>query len=148
MKRVSAILSIIVVVAGVRFVACAGDDVPERPSARDEFVMKYARARAAAVQYDHVARLCIEAAAGRFWVEVDTGVPGAAMADTIGGVVDLSAEHPDVEMAAAADTLCFDARGLAYVGGACDPHGIVVTFSQRGAVDTVQLSPGGTVVRR
>jgi len=148
MTRVSAVLLIIVAVAGVRFVACAGDDAPEGPSARDEFVMTYARARAAGVQYDRVARLCIEAAAGRFWVEVDTGVPGAAMADTMGRVVDLAVEYPDVDMAAAADTLCFDAEGLAYVGGPCDPHGIVVTFSHRGAVDTVQLSPGGTVIRR
>jgi hypothetical protein len=148
MRRLSAVLLIVVVVSGLRFVACPGEDAPDGPSARDEFVIRYARARAAAVQYDRVARLCIEAAAGRFWVEVDTGVPGAAMADTIGRVVDLSAEHPDVEMTAEVDTLCFDAEGLAYVAGACDPHGSIVTFSHRGGVDTVQLSPGGTVIGR
>lgn len=148
MRRISAILLILIVAAGVRFVACSGEDAPVGPSARDTFASTIALARAAAVRYDRVARLCVEAAEGRFWVEVDTGVPAASMADTIGRVVHLAAEYPGVRMTAGVDTLCFDAEGLAYVVDACDPHGIIVTFSHRGRVDTVQLSPGGTVLRR
>ena len=56
-------------------------------SARNAFANTYARARAAAVQYGREGRLHIRADQGQFWVEVDTGLPGAILADTIGRVV-------------------------------------------------------------
>lgn len=147
MRRVSAVLLVIAVAAGVRFVACSGEDASVGPSARNEFVSTYALARAATMRFDRVARLCIEAAEGRYWVEVDTGVPAATMTDTIGRVIDLRTEHPGVLMTAGVDTLCFDAEGLPYVTGGCDSHETIVTLSHRGGVDTVRLSPGGTVIR-
>jgi Tfp pilus assembly protein FimT len=119
-------------------------------SARDAFVNTYARARAAAVQYGREARLHLETARGQFWVEVDTGVPGAMQADTIGRVVQLGKEYAGVTMQTetGVDTLCFDARGLAYSGGGCDGHGTFLYFSRWDRVDTIQLSLGGTVVKR
>ncbi|UCC73237.1 MAG: hypothetical protein JSV86_01345 [Gemmatimonadota bacterium] len=117
-------------------------------SARDAFINTYARARAAAVQYGREGRLHVRADLGEFWVEVDTGVPGAMRADTIGRVVALASEYGGVTMFSDRDTLCFDARGLAFAGGACDPHDAIITFSRWDRVDTVQLSLGGTVVRR
>ena len=117
-------------------------------SARDAFVNTYARARAAAVQYGREARLHIETGRGEFWVEVDTGTAGAIQADTVGRVVHLPTEYGGVTMMTAVETLCFDARGLAYAGGGCDAHGVIVEFSRWDRVDTVQLSLGGTVMRR
>jgi hypothetical protein len=117
-------------------------------SARNAFANTYARARAAAVQYGREGRLHIRVDQGQFWVEVDTGVPGAMLADTIGRVVHLSTEYSGVTMFSPKDTLCFDARGLAYSGGACDTHDAIITFSRWDRVDTVQLSLGGTIVRR
>jgi hypothetical protein len=117
-------------------------------SARDAFVNTYARARAVAVQYGREARLHIAIDRGEFWVEVDTGVPGAAAADTIGRVVRLPLEYAGVSMFTTKDTLCFDARGLAFAGGGCNTHDAIVTFARWDRVDTVQLSLGGTVVRR
>ncbi len=117
-------------------------------SARDAFVNTYARARATAVQYGRDGRLHIRADRGQFWVEVDTGVPGALAADTIGRVVNLAAEYGGVTMYSPKQVLCFDSRGLAYSGGVCESHDAIITFSRASRVDTVQLSLGGTVVRR
>jgi prepilin-type N-terminal cleavage/methylation domain-containing protein len=118
-------------------------------SARDVFVNTYARARAVAVQFGREARLRVDVVDGRFWVEVDTGVPPALATDTIGSVVEVRRDYGGVTMYVEnTDRLCFDARGLAYSGSGCDPHDVIVTFSRMDRVDTVQLSLGGTVVRR
>ncbi len=117
-------------------------------SARDVFINTYARARVAAVQFGREGRLHLRADQGLFWVEVDTGVPGAIAADTIGHVVDVRREYGGVTMSSARQTLCFDARGLTYSGGGCEPHDAVIVFSRMDRADTVQLSLGGTVVRR
>jgi hypothetical protein len=117
-------------------------------SARDVFINTYARARVAAVQFGREGRLHIRADQALFWVEVDTGVPGAIAADTIGHVVDVRREYGGVTMYSPRQTLCFDARGLAYSGGNCEPHNAIIVFSRMDRADTVQLSLGGTVVRR
>lgn len=117
-------------------------------SARDVFVNTYARARAAAVQFGREGRLHIRADQGEFWVEVDTGVPGAMAADTIGLVMNVRRDYGGVTMFSPRQQLCFDSRGLAYSGGACEPHDAIIVFSRMDRADTVQLSLGGTVVRR
>lgn len=117
-------------------------------SARDVFINTYARARVAAVQFGREGRLHIRADQGLFWVEVDTGVPGAIAADTIGHVVDVRREYGGVTMSSPRQRLCFDARGLAYSGGACEPHNAIIVFSRLDRADSVRLSLGGTVVRR
>lgn len=117
-------------------------------SARDAFVNTYARARAAAVQYGREGRLQVRAAEGKFWVEVDTGAVGAVATDTIGRVVHVFNEYSGVTMFSPRQVLCFDSRGLAYSGGACEPHDAEIVFQRVDRADTVQLSLGGTVVRR
>lgn len=116
--------------------------------ARDAFVNTYARARATAIQYGREGRLQIRPAQHEFWVEVDTGVPGAMATDTIGRVVDVHREYVGVTMFSPRQMLCFDSRGLAYSGGACEPHDTEIIFSRVNRADTVKLSLGGTVVKR
>lgn len=116
--------------------------------ARDAFVNTYAKTRAAAIQYGREGRLHILAAEGRFWVEVDTGGPGAMATDTIGRVVDVFEEYTGVTMFSPRQVLCFDSRGLSYSGGLCEPHDAEIVFKRVDRADTVQLSLGGTVVRR
>jgi prepilin-type N-terminal cleavage/methylation domain-containing protein len=118
-------------------------------SARDVFINTYARTRAAAMQFGRDARLRIDAGNDRFWVEVDTGVPPALATDTLGPVVDVARDYGGVTMFSAKQKLCFDARGLTYSGSdGCETHDAVITFSRLSRTDTVQLSLGGTVVRR
>lgn len=117
-------------------------------SARDVFINSYARARAVAVQFGREGRLHMQAAQGRFWVEVDTGVVGAQATDTVGLVVDVRKEYGGVTMFSPRQVLCFDSRGLAYSGGVCEPHDAIIVFARMDRADTVQLSLGGTVVRR
>ncbi len=116
-------------------------------SARDVFVNTHARARAVAVQFGREGRLQIRPAEGRFWVEVDTGVPGAMATDTVGPLVDVRREYGGVTMYAPRQVLCFDSRGLAYSGGGCEPHDAIIIFARQDRADTVRLSLGGTVVR-
>jgi type II secretory pathway pseudopilin PulG len=117
-------------------------------SARDAFVNTYARARAVAVQFGREGRLHIRADRGEFWVEVDTGVPGAMASDTVGPVVDVRRDYSGVTMFSPRQVLCFDSRGLAYSGGVCEPHDAIIILTRSDRADTVQLSLGGTVVRR
>jgi len=117
-------------------------------SARDAFVNTHARARAVAVQFGREGRLHIAADRGQFWVEVDTGVPGAMATDTIGMVVNVTKEYGGVTLFSPRRVLCFDSRGLAYSGGVCEPHDAVIEFARMDRVDTVQLSLGGSVIRR
>lgn len=117
-------------------------------SARDVFVNYYARARAVAIQYGREGRLHIEAAKARFWVETDTGRPGATAADTIGLVLDVAREYGGVTMYSTRRVLCFDSRGLPFTDSKCEPHDAAVVFARSDRADTVQLSLGGTVVRK
>ncbi len=117
-------------------------------SARDVFINTYARARAVAIQFGRQGRLHIRPERGEFWVEVDTGVPGATAPDTVGPVVNLNEEYAGVTMFSPKRTLCFDARGLTYEGGVCESHDAIIVFSRMDRADTVQISLGGTVVRR
>jgi hypothetical protein len=118
-------------------------------SARDVFANTYARTRAVAVQFGREARLRIDVANSQFWVEVDTGMPPVLITDTIGPVVDVTRDYGGVTMYAEKQQLCFDARGLAYWGAdGCESHDAIITFSRLDRTDTVQLSLGGTVVRR
>ena len=118
-------------------------------SARDVFVNSYARARATAVQYGRVARLHIDALDREVWVEVDTGVVGATAPDTIGIVLNLYKEYGGVTMFSTRQVLCFDSRGLPFVGDPqCETHDASIVFERANKSDTVELSLGGTVFKR
>lgn len=118
-------------------------------SARDVFVNYHARARAGAVQFGRQGRLHIDAGNGVFWVEVDTGVPGATGTDTLGQILNFRNEFGGVTMSSNRGVLCFDSRGLPFTGGAtCDPPDATVVFEQSDRADTVRISLGGTVIQR
>lgn len=119
-------------------------------SARDTFVNFYARTRAVAVQYGREARLHMDAVDRQFWVEVDTGVPGAIATDTVGIVMNVAREYGGVTMnTGGKQVLCFDSRGLPFMGDPqCETHDAVIVFERASRADTVQVSLGGTVIRR
>jgi hypothetical protein len=63
-------------------------------------------------------------------------------------VVNIGREYSGVTMYSPRQVLCFDSRGLAYESGVCEPHDAAVVFNGLDRADTVQLSVGGTVIRR
>ncbi len=108
----------------------------------DRLAMTHGLARATAVRFGRVAELHIDAANGRFWVEVDTS--GTGIRDTIGVVNDLSGQ---VTMLSTRTLLCFDLRGLTTTRNACEAGDALVQFSLQGRTDTLQTSVLGKVLR-
>lgn len=110
----------------------------------DEFSTAHSLARTAAVQTGRVARLRIEATAGRFWVEVDTGFI-AGVRDTVDVVKRLSGAG--VTMSSNRSLLCFDSRGLPTTRGGCQPHDATLVFRFGEQADTIRITPLGRILR-
>ena len=108
----------------------------------DRLAMAHGLARATAVRFGRVAELHIDAANGRFWVEVDTS--GTGIRDTVGLMNDLAGQ---VTMSSNRSLLCFDSRGLVTTRGQCDPGNVTVQFSMQGRTDTFQTTVLGKVLR-
>ncbi len=108
----------------------------------DRLAMSHGLARATAVRFGRVAELHIDAANGRFWVEVDTS--GTGVRDTIGVVNDFGGQ---VAMLSNRTLLCFDLRGLTTTRGACEAGDALVQFSLLGRTDTLQTTVLGKVLR-
>ncbi len=108
----------------------------------DRLAMSHGLARATAVRFGRVAELHIDAANGRFWVEVDTS--GTGIRDTIGVMNDLDGQ---VTMLSDRTLLCFDLRGLTTTRGACEAGDALVQFSLLGRTDTLQTTVLGKVLR-
>ncbi len=108
----------------------------------DRLAMTHGLARATAVRFGRVAELHIDAANGRFWVEVDTS--GTGIRDTIGVVNDVSGQ---VTMLSTRTLLCFDLRGLTTTRNACEAGDALVQFSLQGRTDTLQTTVLGKVLR-
>ena len=108
----------------------------------DRLRMAHSLAQATAVQQGRVAELHIDAAYGRFWVEVDTS--GTGVSDTVGMMIDVSGQ---VVMQSTRALLCFDSRGLTTTRGACESGDVVALFSLSGRTDTLQTSVLGKVLR-
>ena len=108
----------------------------------DRLAMAHGLARATAVRLGRVAELHIDAANGRFWVEVDTS--GTGIRDTIGVMNDLGGQ---VTMLSDRTLLCFDLRGLTTTRGACEAGDALVQFSLQGRTDTLQTTVLGKVLR-
>ena len=111
----------------------------------DEFRAVHSLTRATAIRYGRVARLHIDNAAGRFWVEVDTSLTNSGVMDTIGTVRDVS--NNLVTVTSTQDFLCFDGRGLATPVWDCPPGSAIVIFSRDKFADTVSVSVAGKVLR-
>ncbi len=140
MLIVMTVLGVIVAVALPSFVT--GFRQRATRGAVDRLAMSHSLARATAVRYGRVAELHIDAANGRFWVEVDTS--GTGIRDTVGVINDLSEQ---VTMLSTRTLLCFDIRGLTTTRGACEPGDVLVQFSLQGRTDTLQTTVLGKVLR-
>ena len=87
-------------------------------TAADQFVTAHSLARATAVRYGRVAQLHIDPTTTRFWVDVDTSANGVGQRATIWYERKLA--QPGLAMSSNRGLLCFDARGLPLVLGACE----------------------------
>ena len=111
--------------------------------AGDQFVLAHSLARSTALRYGRVSELHIDAAAARFWVEVDTS--GTGVRDTVGFVHSVADDR--VKISSTRALLCFDARGVATTGGSCQPGDATVVFATTNKVDTVRVTTLGKVLR-
>ena len=108
----------------------------------DRLAMTHSLARATAIRFGRVAELHIDAANGRFWVEVDTS--GTGIRDTVGI---MNAMAGQVTMSSDRSLLCFDSRGLTTTRNACESGDALVQFSMAGRTDTFQTTVLGKVLR-
>jgi len=108
----------------------------------DRLAMTHSLARATALRFGRVAELHIDAANGRFWVEVDTS--GTGIRDTVGLMNNLTGQ---VTMSSNRSLLCFDSRGLTTTRNACESGDALVQFSLAGRTDTFQTTVLGKVLR-
>lgn len=114
-------------------------------SAADQFVVTHSLTRSTALRFARVARLHIEPATRRFWVDVDTSANGIGQRATIANVRDVSASG--LTMTSTRSVLCFDARGIAFTGGSCEAGDAIVIFSDGATADTVATTILGKVLR-
>jgi len=112
-------------------------------SAGDQFVLAHSLARSTALRYGRVSELHVDAAAARFWVEVDTS--GTGVRDTVGFVHSLA--DAGVKVISTRTLLCFDARGLATTSNTCPPGDATIVFTSSKSVDTVRVTTLGKVLR-
>jgi prepilin-type N-terminal cleavage/methylation domain-containing protein len=114
-------------------------------TAADQFVTAHSLARATAVRYGRVAQLHIDPATTRFWVDVDTSANNIGQRATIWYVRNLA--QPNLVMSSNRALLCFDARGLPLVLGACESGDATVGFTMFDRADTVKTAVLGKVLR-
>ena len=114
-------------------------------TAVDQFATAHALARVTALRYGRVAQLHIDAAATRFWVDVDTSANGLGQRATIWYERKLS--QPGLVMSSNRSLLCFDARGLPLVLGSCESGDATVIFTATDRADTVKTAALGKILR-
>lgn len=114
--------------------------------AADEFVAAHRLARATAVREGRVVRLRIDAASGRFWMEMDTSLTQSGGMDRLGPVRSISSEN--VTMTSSRDMLCFDGRGITTPIWSCPPGDAVLTFKRGGSTATVTTTVTGKVLSK
>lgn len=113
--------------------------------AADQFATAHSLARATAVRYGRVAQLHIDAPTKRFWVDVDTSANRVGQRATIWYTRDLT--QTGVAMSSNRGLLCFDARGLPLVLGACESGDAIVSFTLLDRADTVRTAVLGKILR-
>jgi prepilin-type N-terminal cleavage/methylation domain-containing protein len=114
-------------------------------SAADQFATAHSLARATAVRYGRVAQLHIDASTKRFWVDVDTSANNVGQRATVWYMRDLT--QPGLVMSSSRSLLCFDARGLPLVLGACESGDATVIFTALDKADTVTTAALGKILR-
>ena len=111
----------------------------------DQLAQAHSLARATAVRYGRVAQLHIDASTTRFWVDVDTSANGVGQRATIWYVRNLA--QTGLVMTSNRSLLCFDARGLPLVGGACESGDATVIFTALDRADTLRTAALGKILR-
>ena len=114
-------------------------------AAADQFLLAHSFARSTAIRYGRVAQLHIDASTARVWVEVDTSANRIGQRATISSVRSLSSNG--VTMASNRTTVCFDARGVATTGGACQAGDLAITFTDIDKTASVNSTVLGKIVR-
>ncbi len=113
--------------------------------AADELIAAHSLARATAIRYGRVAELHFDAAATRFWIEMDTSATRTGVTDTIGTVRDVSADG--LTMTSTQSLVCFDAKGLGTPIWGCPGTAATVVFSRAGEADSVTMTALGKALR-
>jgi prepilin-type N-terminal cleavage/methylation domain-containing protein len=114
-------------------------------TAVDQFATGHALARTTAIRYGRVAQLHIDAAAKRFWVDVDTSGTGVGQRATVWYVHDLSS--PGLVMTSNRSLLCFDARGMPSTTAPCEAADAQVIFRALDKADTLTTASLGKILR-
>ena len=114
-------------------------------TAADQFTTAHSLARATALRYGRVSQLHIDGATTRFWVDVDTSANSLGQRATIWYARDLA--QPNLVMSSNRSLLCFDARGLPLVLGACEAGDATVIFTATEMADTVRTAALGKILR-
>ncbi|HSM15487.1 MAG TPA: prepilin-type N-terminal cleavage/methylation domain-containing protein [Gemmatimonadales bacterium] len=111
----------------------------------NEFIAAQSLATATAVRRGRVAELHIDAAARRYWIEVDTSMAGGGVIDTVGPVRQI--QDPTASMSSTRTLLCYDAQGLATTVRACEEGDATVMFSFPGYSRTIEITLLGKLLR-
>ena len=114
-------------------------------TAADQFVTAQSLAKTTAIRYGRVAQLHIDAAGTRFWVDVDTSANNTGQRATIWYERRLA--QAGLVMTSNRALLCYDARGLPLVLGACESGDATVIFTATDKADTVRSAVLGKVLR-
>ena len=114
-------------------------------SAADQFVLTHSLTRSTALRFGRVAQLHVDAAAQRFWIDVDTSANGIGQRATIADVRYVT--DNGLRMTSNRALLCSDARGIASTMGSCESGDAKVIFSEGAMADTVTTTILGKVLR-
>ena len=113
-------------------------------TAVDQLATAHSLARATAVRYGRVAQLHIDPSAKKFWVDVDTSANGVGQRATVWYARNLDGLS---SMSSNRSLLCFDARGLPLVLGACESGNATVIFKVQDNADTLRTAALGKILR-
>ena len=152
-RRGFTLLEVIIVLALLAVVAAIGTPRLQAALRRrttqtavDQLAQAHSLARATAIRYGRVAQLHIDAATKRFWVDVDTSANGVGQRATIWYARDLT-QSALTAMSSNRSLLCFDARGLPLVLGACESGDATVIFTAQEKADTLKTAALGKILR-
>ena len=150
-RRGFTLLEVIIVLALLAVVAAMG--APRLSAALrrrttqmavDQLATAHSLARATAIRYGRVAQLHIDAPTKRFWVDVDTSANGVGQRATMWYTRNLTGLS---SMSSNRSLLCFDARGLPLVLGACESGDATVIFTVLDKADTLRTAALGKILR-
>ncbi len=145
------VLLVVVIMSVLLSIAAPSPEQRDRRIVRlaaDQYASAHKLARATGIRYGSMGELHVDAARGRYWIEVDTS--GTGLTDTIGVVRDLTRDGIAIKTTWV--LVCFDGRGLPDLrensrGEACESTEGLAIFSRRNNADTLEVTTMGKVVR-